>query len=133
MFQEELPASTTTLTAMIMPIGSFRDKHEFLTATEAQQVKELSTYQRLSLHFDYLPFKGSPSVLCTGIFRDSLAKSPDREIISLRRLTCRLPEDTLQALRLEITQRSGFRGIPDSTLSVAETFFREVQFKSQSQ
>jgi hypothetical protein len=131
-FQEELPASSTTLSAKIVPIGSFQNGREFLTATEAQQVKELSTFQRLSLHFDYTSFKGSPCVLTNGIFRDSLTMSPDREITTLRRLTCRHPEDTLRALRLEITQRSGFRGIPDSTLEVAETFFRAVQFKSQS-
>lgn len=131
-FQEELPSSSTTLSATVVPIRSFQGAREFLAATEAEQAKELSTLQQLSLHFDYTSFKGSPCVLTNGIFRDSLATSADREIITLKRLTCRHPEDTLRALRLEITQRSGFRGIPDSTLEVAETFFRAVQFGSQS-
>jgi len=132
-FQEELPACSTTLSAKIVPIGSFQNEREFLTATEAQQVKELDTFQRDSHHFDYTSFKGFPCVKCNAVLGDSLARSPDRKIITLRRLTCRHPEDTLRALRLEITQRSGFRGIPDSTLSVAEAFFDAVQFKSQSQ
>lgn len=132
-FQEELPASSLTLTAKIVPIVSFQNDREFLTATEAQQVKELDTFQRDSHHFDYMSFKGSPCVQCNAILRDSLAKSPDREIITLRRLTFRHPGDTLRAMILEINQRSGFRGIPDSTLSIAEDFFHSVQFTRQAQ
>jgi hypothetical protein len=131
-FREELPTSSTTLTAKSVPIGSFQNEHEFLTATEAQQVKELSTFQRLSIHFNYARFRGAPCVQYDGIFMDSLAKSREREIITLRGLLCRHPDDPLRMLRLEIAQRSAFRGIPDSTLSVAETFFDAVQFKSQS-
>jgi len=129
-FQEEMPASSTTLTAKSVPIESFRNDLEFLTATEAQLVKELSTFQRLSLHFNHTRRKGAPCVQYDGIFMDSLAKSPDREIITLKGLLYRNPDDTLRMLRLEIAQRSAFRGIPDSTLSVAETFFDAAQFIS---
>jgi hypothetical protein len=131
-FQEELPASSTTLTAKIVPIRSFQNEREFLTATEAEQAKELSTFQRLSLHFNYSRFRGAPCVQYDGIFTDSLAKSPDREIITLKGLLCRHPDDTQRMVHLEIAQRSAFRGFPDSTLSVAEIFFEGVQFKSQS-
>jgi hypothetical protein len=131
-FQEELPASSTTLTAKSVPIGSFGNDHEFLTATEAQLVKELSTFRRLSLHFNHTRRKGAPCVQYDGIFRDSLAKLVHREILTLGGFVYRNPADTLRMLRLEIAQRSSFRGIPDSTLSIAETFFDAVPFKSQS-
>ncbi len=133
MFQKELPASSTTLSAKVVPIGSFQNEREFLTATEAQQAKELSTLQRLSIHFNYTRFRGAPCVQFDGMFIDSLAKSRDREIITLRGLLCRHPVDTLRMVRLEIAQRSGFRGFPDSTLSAAENFVEAVQFKSESQ
>ena len=131
-FQEELPTSSTTLTAKSVPIGSFGNDHEFLTATEAQLVKELSTFRRLSIHFNYTRRRGAPCVQYDGIFMDSLAKSPDREIITMQGLLYRNPGDTLRTLRLEIAQRSSFRGFPDSTLAVAEAFFDAVQFKSQN-